>query len=133
MTLLANAPRDLLLDDDNDLVVGTDLAFSRGIQAVVQSIRIALQMFAGEWFLDLDAGIPYWQAILGQKPAAAVAAANLAFRNELTDTDGVLKVLKCAVTYDRDTRTMSIAWQVSTELGDTPPDTIALAVGGGST
>lgn len=130
--LLSTTPRDLLLDDNNDLVVGTDLSFSRGIQAVVQSIRIALQMFAGEWFLNLDAGIPYWQSILGKKPGVAIQAANQAFRAELEAADGVLKVLRCDVAYDGSTRTLSVKWQVSTALGDTPVDTIALAVGGGT-
>ena len=62
---LENEPRDLLLDITNDLVIESDdFVFARGIDAVTQSCRIALQMFEEEWFLDLDVGIPYWQNIL---------------------------------------------------------------------
>lgn len=123
---LSDEPRDLLLGDDNDLVITTDLQFTKGITAVAQSCRIALQMFAGEWFLDLDAGIPYWDSILAQKPDVAIKAARIAFRSELLTSDGVIDVLKLGVTYDGDTRTMSITWQVLTALGETPVDSIAV-------
>jgi hypothetical protein len=127
---LANEPRDLLLGPDNDIVITTDLQFSRGIQAVVQSCRIALQLFAGEWFLDLDAGIPYWQSILAQKPDVAKKAAAIAFRSALLNVAGVLSVSKLEVEYAGATRKLTIKWQVQTALGETPADTIALAVGG---
>lgn len=121
---LINDPRDLLLGDDNDLVVTTDLAFTRGAGAIAQSCRIALQMFAGEWFLDLDAGIPYWDSILAQKPGVAVQAARIAFRSELAAVDGVVDITELDVTFDGPTRTMTITWQVLTQFGETPADSI---------
>lgn len=127
---LSDEPRDLLLDGDNDLVITTDLQFSRGIAAVAQSCRIALQMFAGEWFLDLDAGIRYWEDILAQKPHIAVAAAKVEFRRELLAVSGVLRVLKLDALYNTDTRALNVTWQVLTSLGETPVDTIALSIGG---
>lgn len=123
---LANAPRDLLLGTDNDLVVTTDLAWSTGIDAVAQSCRIKLQMFRGEWFLDLDVGIPYWDEILGQKAAAAIAVARQEFRDALLSVDGVLEVIKLEIAYDAPTRGLTITWQVRTALGDTPVDTLEL-------
>ena len=87
-------------------------------------------MFAGEWFLDLDAGIPYWQSILAQKPAIAVAAARAAFRKELLLCDGVLEVLRFDVAYVGATRGLSVTWQVRTALGNTPADSIALGESG---
>jgi hypothetical protein len=75
---LTDEPRDLLLDSSNDLVIENgDFVFARGIDAVAQSCRIALQMFEGEWFLDQSVGIPYWQQILGFKPAIAMRAAHV--------------------------------------------------------
>lgn len=123
---LTNDPRDLLLGSDNDLVVGTDLSFSRGIQAVIQSCRIKIQMFAGEWFLNLDSGIPYWQEILGGKPDAAIASARVSLRKALLSVDGVLEVTRLDVLYNRQTRKLTIAWQVSTGLGETPVDVLDL-------
>jgi hypothetical protein len=90
MPLLTD-PIDLLLDDNNDLVFRDgDLVFSTGIEAVVQACRIVMQMFRGEWFLNLDAGLPYWESILGQKPAVAIQAATMYIRRELELVDGVV-------------------------------------------
>ncbi len=128
---LASEPRDLLLDNTNDLVIsGGDLQFTYGIQAVVQSCRIALQMFQGEWFLDINAGIPYWDTILGAKPDAAIVAARIAFRSALAQVDGVVSVPLCEVKFMGATRTAQVTFVVTTALGTTPADTIALAVGG---
>lgn len=124
---LADEPRDLKLDPlTNDLVIGSDLEWIRGIDAVVQSCRIALRMFQGEWFLNLDAGIPYWDQILGQKPAISIAIARDEFRRELLTVNGVLEVIRMDVTFDGSTRTLSVSWQARTALGETPIDTLTL-------
>jgi len=118
---------DLLLGDDNDLVVTTDLAFVRGIAGVAQLCRIAVQMFAGEWFLDLDVGIPYWQEIFGQTPDIAMLNARVGFRQELLAIDGVLEILVLEVEFDNAlSRTLTVTWQVRTAVGDTPVDTISV-------
>lgn len=132
MTLpLAQQPRDLLLGPDNDLVVsGSDLQFSRGVPSVAQSCRIALQMFKEEWFLDLDQGIPYFDAILGAKPTVGIRAATIAFRQALQNVDGVLDILELDVEFVS-ARRLDVTFQVRTALGDTVPDTIAVSVGGG--
>lgn len=127
--ILIDEPRDWLLGPDNDLVIENgDFVFARGLDAVAQECRIAIQMFAGEWFLDLDAGIPYWQEILGFKPEAAIRAAQVAFTAELLAVQDVISVPLLDVKYVGATRTLNVRWQVKTVLGETPPDTIALAV-----
>jgi hypothetical protein len=123
---LADQPRDLLLDVDGDLVVKNGGALSRGLVAVVQACRIALQLFAGEWFLDLDAGIAYWESILGQKAPVAIQAANIALRQELLKVDDVLAVTRLDISFEARTRVMRVVWQVSTAFGETPIDTIVL-------
>lgn len=124
---LIDEPRDWLLDKNNDLVIDADLQWTTGIQAVVQECQIALQMFEGEWFLNLDAGMPYWDEILGQKPAAALVVARSQMHEELLSIDGVVDVLVLEVTYEK-TRMMRIKWQVLTEFGETPIDTLDLEV-----
>jgi hypothetical protein len=121
---LENEPRDLLLGLDNDLIITNDLDWSRGIAAVAQSCRIKLQMFRGEWFLDLDEGIPFWDDILGQKAEAAIAVARQEFRAALLAIEGVLEISKLEVSFESTTRLMRITWQVRTALGETPVDTL---------
>jgi hypothetical protein len=126
---LETDPIDLLIDEDNQLVfVDGDLAWSRGIDAIVQQCRIALQMFQEEWFLNLDAGLPYWDQILGQKPVIAMQAAQIYIRRELELVDGVVDITKLEITFERVTRTLKVRWQVDTEFGETPVDEIALRV-----
>lgn len=122
-------PVDILLGDDNDLVVTDDLQFALGLEGITQMCRIAVQMFAGEWFLDLDVGVPYWDNILGQNPEVAKFAALTGFRDELLAVDGVLEIISLEVTFtDAATRTLNVTWQVRTAAGNTPVDTIAAGV-----
>jgi hypothetical protein len=125
--MLETEPRDLLLED-NDLVITTDLAFSSGVSGVAQSCKTAMQMFQGEWFLNLDAGIPYWGEILGQKPAIAIAAATAHFTEMLLSIEDVTSVSRMSVTYEASSRTLSVRWQVRCTFGQTPVDTLAINV-----
>ncbi len=128
MPILETEPRDLLLDDTNDLVIENgDFVFARGLDAIAQSCRIALQMFEGEWFLDQSVGIPYWQEILGFKPDFAIRAATVAFTSELLSVSGVIAVTRMDVAYTGASRGLTVTWQVRTVLGETPADTLALA------
>lgn len=126
---LVTDPIDIKLDDDNQIVfVDGDLVLTTGIDAIVQSCRIALSMFQGEWFMNLDAGIPYWDQILAQKPVVAIAAARIFIRRELSLVDGVVDVTKLEIKYDNSTRTMKVVWQVDTAFGETPADEIELRI-----
>jgi hypothetical protein len=128
MPLLTD-PIDLAIDENNDLVFKDgDLYFVTGIDAIVQQCRIALQMFQGEWFLNLDAGLPYWDKILGQKPSIALQAMQIYVRRELELVDGVLDITKLETSYDRGTRTLRVTWAVDTEFGETPSDVINLRI-----
>lgn len=114
---------DLLLDDDGDLVVDSDAHFTTGLLAVAQGIRIRLQMFRGEWFRDLDRGVPYLanssvdssEALLGQR-FNELRARN-AFREAILDAPEVDELTSLEVTFDRATRGMSVAWHVKTDFG----------------
>jgi hypothetical protein len=125
---LADEPRDLKLGDDNDLVIfGGDLLLARGIDAVAQECRIAVQMFAEEWFLDLDAGIRYLQDILARTAQGIQLVAKREYRDELLKVDGVLEILRLDAVFNDSTRTLAVTWQVRTALGNTPADTLSVS------
>lgn len=115
---------DILLGPDNDLVVDEDLHLVGGIDGVAQLCRVAVQMFAGEWFLDLDLGVRYWDVILGVDGERARLAATADFRAVLSAVPGVLRIVRLDVVFDGRTRTLTATWQVSTSLGDTPLDSL---------
>jgi hypothetical protein len=119
-------PRDLLLDDDNDLVIqGGDLQFARGLTGIAQECKIAVKMFAEEWFLDLDVGIKYFQSIfLRNNPDIIVLVAKKEYRDQLLAVEGVLQILQLDAAFDPGTRTLTVVWQVSTTFGNTSASTI---------
>lgn len=125
---LIDEPRDLLVDANNDLVVvNGDLVLARGVDAVAQECRIAVQIFAEEWFLDLDAGIRYLQDILARSAAGIALVAKREYRDELLKVDGVLEILRLDAVFDAATRTLTVTWQVRTALGNTPVDTLSVS------
>lgn len=123
---------DLLLSPSNKLVLTNgDLTWALDVNGVLQLCRIALQLFAEEWFLNLDAGIRYFQSILGVRPDLARRAAELEFSRALAAVPGVAEILLFNVDFVGDTRTLTLKFQVRTKYGDTPVDTLAVTAAGG--
>jgi len=108
-------PIGLLLDENGDLVVTADLQFSSGLDAIAQGIRIRILTFRGEWKLNLDTGVPYYQDLLGQRFDQVKAHA--AFRNAISSTPGVSEISSLAASFNGRTRTMSVSWSVQTIFG----------------
>ena len=131
---LSTDPIDLLLDASGDLVITTDLQFSTGITAVVQAARIALQSVKGEWFLNDDNGVPYWErdnvptaeALFGQPFDRLKALA--AFREALDKVPNTtIKTL--TVAFDNKSRGLSVSFALTTVFGDTDLSTLIVATG----
>jgi hypothetical protein len=109
-------PIDLQLDSDNDLQIPP--VFTTGIDAVVQGCHLRLLLFRGEWFLDLDRGIPYFQEILGHNFEDSETRIRNAFRDELLSVPNVLAVSLLELEYDSPVRMLSIRWKVRTTFGE---------------
>lgn len=129
--MLITDPIDFLLNlTTGDMVIPPVL--SRGIAGFMQAVRIRLALIAGEWFLDLDAGVRYYervgvtaaQAIFAQKYDQAKAISE--FRKAITSTPGFLSLSTLTVTFAGPTRAMSVQWAAMTVFGNTPVDTLAL-------
>ncbi len=117
---------DLLLDEDGDLVVSDDLRLSSGLSAVSQSVRIRLQTFMGEWFLDLSLGVPYYQSLLGHR--FSVETAQDVFRKEILASRGVSSVTKLEVSFDAAARRMSVYFEADTIHGSLS-DNVSAVIG----
>lgn len=107
---------DFALDANGDLDLSHgDLRMTTGIEAVAQGIQVRLLAFRGEWFADLDDGVPYYEDLLGQKFNEAVARD--AFRSAIAAAPGVLQVLTLSLSFHGPTRTLSLAFEAQTNLG----------------
>ena len=127
MAFLETDPLDVQLDEDGDILIDEDgLHLTSGIEAVAQLCSIAVKLFKGEWFKDLDKGVPWFQEILGEKFDKILVEARLT--ETLVSVPGVVEVLSLDASFDRATRRVVVSGAVRTEFGDVPLD--ALAIGG---
>jgi len=130
---LISDPIDLLLDLDGDIDVSSGAPrLSTGQQAVKQGIQIAIQLIKGEWYLNLDAGLPHFEnatvtaaeAIMGQRFDEIKALA--AYRAAILSVPGVASLDSLTITFEGTTRVMTVRWHVLTTFGDTVADVIAV-------
>lgn len=104
--------RDIALDAAGDIDVSTgDLIMLADAAAIVQAVRIHFSFFKGEWFLDLDAGVPYYQSVFGKVKDPAVLAP--IFRAELVKVKGISLVNSLTLKIDTAARTLSIVWSAN--------------------
>jgi hypothetical protein len=105
--------QDLLLDADGDLVVDTDAALVAGRQAIAQGLRSELLMIQGEWFANLDAGLPWFTQIFGAKDLARVRQL---LGNAIAARPGVRSLDELQVALDEN-RHLTVSYSVSTIFG----------------
>ena len=108
---------DLQLDSDFDLdLVEGDLALIEGLDAIRQHVRQRLQLFLGEWFLDITVGVPYFQNVYVKNPNFIVVEA--LFRDRVLSTPGIDEVNSFDFDYDNNTRQLSVSFAATTINGD---------------
>lgn len=80
----------------------------------IQRIRTCLRRIEGEWFLDINAGLPYFGGqMLGGKDLEYV---KLIIREELLSIDGVNKITEINILAD--TKTKHVSVYVELELNE---------------
>ena len=89
----------LALDAENDTVFANAYALT-GLQAVEQAILTRLNLFLGEWFENLNLGLPVFQVMLSQLGSARTlqAAQQAVAANILTLSPYVTAVSSASVT-----------------------------------
>lgn len=116
-----------------DLVIDPRLGIQlvSGEQAVVQAVRFRLQLQKGEWFLNQDVGVPWYEEILGDasKTPGVEARARAAVAAVILDAPGVLEILQLDVTLDAVNRTLSIVFAARCGFGDTAVTTLTIGAG----
>lgn len=117
---------DLLLDRDTH-----DLLFVNGATPVTQDprdvlaqrLKINLMTFLGEWFLDQDVGVPYFQRIFAKQ--SSKASVDAIFQEKILSTQGVVQILEYNSSLESATRTFSFTFRVLTQDGSAT-DTIVV-------
>ncbi len=108
------------VDETGDMVLGgNQAAFHRDTpEAVAQIVESRLQLWSGQWYLDLDEGTPYETAVLGRRTEAM---RDPALRARILDTPGVTEIQRYDSVLNRDTRGFTVAATIKTAFGRTDP------------
>ncbi len=107
--------QDLLLEGNHDLkIIDFDLQLTKDEQIIAQRVKQALLLFKGEWFLDIDAGVPYYENILGQKKDLDTIRA--IYVSTIRSVKGVKDLTELNIEYDNNVRTISINFTIIDEL-----------------
>lgn len=85
MTTLKLVNDDLAFENNNLVMVN-------GADEVAQNLRNELRFFAGEWFLDTDLGVPFFEDVFKKNPDPAIIDA--IFKNKILNTAGVIELLE---------------------------------------
>jgi len=59
-------------------------------EGLAQRLRVKLKTFAGEWFLDVNEGIPYYESILGKRRAKETI--DIIFQNAILEEPEVISL-----------------------------------------
>ena len=109
---------DLLIDDQSkDLVLSNgDLVLNSGIVAVKQFLEARLGFFKGEWFLDLDSGVPYYEEVLKKNPDPIVLDG--IFKDTILSTPGIIGLDSFSMELDTNTRELRLNFKARSLDGE---------------
>ena len=85
-----------------------------GAEKVAQSVGIRLRCWLGEWFLDLDHGVPYLTNVLGRQRPEMVEAV---LRQQVLGVDGVTSIIAFDLAIDPATRKAEVRFEAATDAG----------------
>lgn len=105
---------DLLLNDNFDLEIKDfDLKLTDDKQTLKQSILQHLKVFKGDWFLDVDKGLPYYQDILGQRNS--IDSVRAIFIEGVKSVDGVKEIVDLELNLNGKNRSLDVKISVLDE------------------
>lgn len=108
---------DLKLGADGDLAIkNSDLQLTTSDDAVRQHLQQRLRTFLGEWFLDLDVGVPYFQDILVKNPN--INQIDGILKQKILTTPGVVELLSFTMNFDQSARSLSIEFEYTFYSGE---------------
>ena len=104
------------LNEYSDIYVESgDLPLLTGIDELTQLTAQVLRSFQGDWFLDLDLGMPYYQTIF--EKATSISDVEGIFLDTISKISGILDITKFDADFDPATRSLNIIFTATTTDG----------------
>jgi hypothetical protein len=109
----------LALDSSHDVYFGTraGIALTSGLDGVAQSLLTRLQLFNGEWFLNVNDGTAWFQRIFSDRPDIRLIEIDL--RDRILGTQGVVSLITFDLSYAVASRRLTLSFEVDTIYGPT--------------
>ncbi len=108
---------DIALADDGDILIsGSDLTLTTGVDAIKQHLSQRLRTFYGEWFLNMEIGIPYFQQVLRKNPDPVVI--DSIFKREILNTPGILQLTEFDLDLDPAIRELTLSFKAICNEGE---------------
>jgi hypothetical protein len=110
--------KDIALDPTTGdlLLENFDLQLVEGRDQIAQNLAIRLRFILGEWFLDITAGVPYYDDFFIKAPNQIRIESVL--KEEILDTAGIDQILSFTSNFDAQRRIYSVTFSVSTIQGE---------------
>ena len=108
---------DISLDSTGDdiLIRDFDLVLIDEVDQIAQNLKIRLRFFLGEWYLDTQAGLPFYSDILVKAPNQYRVESLI--KQEIVDTEGVEEITSFTSNYDGANRRFSVQFEATTVSG----------------
>jgi len=99
---------NLELDTNNDIIVvnNTQLSIINRPNYIAQKIASRIKTFRGEWFLDVDFGLPYFTDILIK--TRDIESIDVIIRNIVLGTSSVSRIINYESELDNANRTFKV-------------------------
>ncbi len=88
-----------------------------GNEAIAQHLRVRLQFFLGEWFLDISEGIPFFREVFTKITSQTVVRS--IFRQVIVETPGISQVSEFNFQYNPLTREANLQFDAVLDDGTT--------------
>ena len=106
---------DILLDrNTHDIVPGDyDLRVVRGVDLIRQRLKQRILTILGEWFLDVDIGLPWFQEF--SEKGVDLDRVRALIIQQIIETEGVTDLVEFDLGLNRQTRQMVVNFRVLAE------------------
>lgn len=107
---------DIQLNSTHDLVItNSDISLCLTKEELtIQKVKINLLNYRGEWFRDINLGVPYLQRILGRKGTKDIA--DISLKNTILETENISSILSYQSSIDTN-RNIKVIFSASMESG----------------
>ena len=105
------------LDASHDFVFGQGRGdYLNGVDAVAQAIETGLLLFLGEWWEDINDGLPLWQTILGGRGSNKQLDDRI-IQDRILTRPNVTGISNLVSTFNPSTRAYNFTARVDTVFG----------------